>query len=146
MSCIFCVSNGYIRFNVVQCTHVSSQPTTQLEGYVPNVSTLRNHIICGYQGWFAYPGDGAPINKWKHWFSHPTEPSAEHLEVDMYPYMDEYDDEDLMESNMKHRDGSNVRFFSSARLNVVKKHFEWMRDYGEVLLATRSSFKSVFFS
>jgi hypothetical protein len=103
------------------------QPTTELEGYVPNVSTLRNQIICGYQGWFAYPGDGAPINKWKHWFSHPTDASAEYLEVDMYPFMEEYDESDLKESNLHHRDGSKVKFFSSARPNVVKKHFEWMR-------------------
>ena len=29
---------------------------------VPNDS-MTNLIISGYQGWFAYPGDGAPINK-----------------------------------------------------------------------------------
>jgi len=28
-------------------------------------TSLTNQIICGYQGWFAFPGDGAPINKWK---------------------------------------------------------------------------------
>eukprot|EP00956_Cyclotella_meneghiniana_P018858 scaffold31775_cov79-Cyclotella_meneghiniana.AAC.7 len=109
---------------------LSSVPTTELEGYVPNVSTLRNQIICGYQGWFTFPGDGASINRWKHWFSHPNDPSEENLDVDMYPHMDEYDDEDLMESNMHHKDGTKVKFFSSVRPNVVKKHFEWMRDYG----------------
>ncbi|KAL3791318.1 hypothetical protein HJC23_006047 [Cyclotella cryptica] len=108
----------------------TTSPTTELENYVPNVSTLRNQIICGYQGWFAYPGDGAAINKWKHWFSSDNYPSAEHLEVDMYPYMDEYNNEDLKESNVLHRDGTKAKFFSSARPNVVKKHFEWMREYG----------------
>ena len=70
------------------------------------------------------------MNRWKHWFSHPNDPSEENLDVDMYPHMDEYDDEDLMESNMHHKDGTKVKFFSSVRPNVVKKHFEWMRDYG----------------
>lgn len=93
------------------------------------MSTLRNQIICGYQGWFAHPNDGS-INRWKHWFSHPYDPSEENLDVEMYPHMDEYDDEDLMESNMHHKDGTKVKFFSSVRPKVVKKHFEWMREYG----------------
>lgn len=97
---------------------------------MPNVSTIRNQIICGYQGWFAWPGDGAPINKWKHWFSSSTDPSPEHIAVDMYPYMDEYDEEDLLESNVEHKDGTKAKFFSSARPNVVKKHFQWMQEYG----------------
>ena len=48
----------------------------------------------------------------------------------MYPYVDEYNVEDLKESNIQHSDGTKAKFFSSARPNVVKKHFEWMRDYG----------------
>lgn len=48
----------------------------------------------------------------------------------MYPYMDEYDESDLKESKIYHRDGTKAKFFSSARPNVVKKHFEWMRQYG----------------
>ena len=95
----------------------------------PNDS-MSNLIICGYQGWFAYPGDGAPINKWKHWFSHPNNPNINDLTVEMYPNMEEYDDEDLMESNILMRDGRKAKFYSAARPKVVLKHFEWMRDYG----------------
>jgi hypothetical protein len=97
---------------------------------VPSASTLTNQILCGYQGWFTYPGDGAPTNRWKHWFSSFTDPSLANLEVDMYPTTDEYDPADLAESNLLMRDGSRAKFFSSARPNVVMKHFEWMRDYG----------------
>ncbi|KAL7504285.1 hypothetical protein ACHAXN_001969 [Cyclotella atomus] len=94
---------------------------------VPNDS-MTNLILCGYQGWFAFPGDGAPIDKWKHWFS--KDPILNDLTVEMYPSVDEYDDEDLMASTIKMRDGSYAKFYSAARANVVKKHFEWMRDYG----------------
>ena len=79
----------------------------------PNDS-MTNLIICGYQGWFAYPGDGAPINKWKHWFSRPQDPSISDLSVEMYPYTEEYDDEDLVESNIFMKDGSRAKFYSAA--------------------------------
>jgi hypothetical protein len=96
---------------------------------VPN-DLMTNLILCGYQGWFAYPGDGSPIDKWKHWFNAPQDPSLGGLTVEMYPYNDEYDDDDLKGTNILMKDGSKAKLFSSARPNVVKKHFEWMRDYG----------------
>ena len=96
---------------------------------LPNDS-MSNLIICGYQGWFAFKGDGAAINKWKHWFSHPNDPKINDLTVEMYPTMDEYDDEDLIESNILMRDGSKAKFYSAFRPKVVLKHFEWMREYG----------------
>lgn len=48
----------------------------------------------------------------------------------MYPSMNEYDAADLLESNVLMKDSRKAKFFSSARPNVVKKHFQWMRDYG----------------
>lgn len=48
----------------------------------------------------------------------------------MYPHMDEYDAQDLKESNILMGDGSKAKFYSGYKPNVVKKHFEWMRDYG----------------
>ena len=93
-------------------------------------STLDNQIICGYQGWYSYPGDGAPVNKWKHWFSGATDPIAENLHVDMLPYTGEYDEADLRETNIQMKDGSKAKLYSAAKPNIVKKHFEWMKEYG----------------
>ena len=32
-------------------------------------------VTVGYQGWFAAPGDGAPVNRWWHWDqTSPTRP------------------------------------------------------------------------
>ena len=92
---------------------------------------LDNQIICGYQGWFGFPGDGAPIKRWRHWFRvNVTAPAYEDVTVDMYPTTDEYNVSDMKESGVLMRDGSYAKFFSSARPNVVLKHFEWMATYG----------------
>jgi hypothetical protein len=92
----------------------------------PNM--LDNQIICGYQGWYGFPGDGAPINRWRHWFR--SAPTYGNVTVDMYPSTDEYDVGDLKESSILMPDGSHAKFFSSARPKVVLKHFEWMATYG----------------
>ena len=82
-----------------------------------------------------FTGDGAPINRWKHWFrDQPVgEPQPTHTEsmIDLFPETDEYDDEDLKESTgIVLPDGSNAKFYSNVRPKVVLKHFEWMRTYG----------------
>ncbi len=98
------------------------------------LNMLDNQILCGYQGWFAFPGDGAPVNRWRHWFvpaaANMAAPLAGDLMVDVYPAIDEYDDADLHTSGIKMRDGSYAKFYSSARPNVVLKHFQWMQTYG----------------
>ena len=104
---------------------------TNAPTYAPaSANSLDKQSLCGYQGWFSYPGDGAPINKWKHWFSSNTDPSVEYLSVDQYPFLGEYEDADLQESNIRMKDGSYAKFYSAVKSNVVKKHFEWMKQYG----------------
>eukprot|EP00579_Thalassiosira_antarctica_P017962 CAMPEP_0201927842 /NCGR_PEP_ID=MMETSP0903-20130614/19609_1 /ASSEMBLY_ACC=CAM_ASM_000552 /TAXON_ID=420261 /ORGANISM="Thalassiosira antarctica, Strain CCMP982" /LENGTH=633 /DNA_ID=CAMNT_0048466135 /DNA_START=34 /DNA_END=1932 /DNA_ORIENTATION=+ len=96
-------------------------------------NTLSKQIICGYQGWFSFPGDGAPTNRWKHWFKNPGDPDApkiEELSIDSFPTTDEYDDEDLIETGIPMKDGSYAKFYSSVKPRVVMKHFEWMATYG----------------
>ena len=49
-------------------------------------------ITVGYQGWFACPGDGAPINGWWHW-SRERRPAAvaeQHARIVSWPDMREY--------------------------------------------------------
>ncbi len=48
----------------------------------------------------------------------------------MYPYLGDYDDDDLEDTNMLMGDGTNAKLYSSARPNVVRKHFDWMQEYG----------------
>lgn len=99
-----------------------------------NNNMLDNQIICGYQGWYSFPGDGAPTNRWRHWFKPPSAyvaaPLAGDLMVDMYPTTDEYNATDMKDSGIRMSDGSYAKFFSSARPNVVLKHFQWMQTHG----------------
>jgi hypothetical protein len=108
---------------------VSDSPEAAAVRVGPNM--LENQIICGYQGWFGFPGDGAPINRWRHWFrGNGTAPAYGNVTVDMYPTTDEYHVGDVKESSILMPDGSHAKFFSSARPKVVLKHFEWMATYG----------------
>ena len=109
----------------------SSQQLAEMADIVP-ANTLTNQILCGYQGWYAFPGDGAPINRWKHWFKNQpaninNHPDHTEAMMDMLPTEDEYDEEDMNESTgLVNADGSHPKFFSNARPRVVLKHFEWM--------------------
>ena len=103
--------------------------TADDDGHDEN-NMLDGTIVCGYQGWFGFPGDGAPMDDWRHWL-HRDRDGPGRPAVEMYPAIDEYDDDDLAPApHMRMGDGSGARFFSSARPNVVLKHFEWMRTYG----------------
>lgn len=111
--------------------YVSSQQLAEMADIVP-ANTLTNQILCGYQGWYTFPGDGAPINRWKHWFQNQpaninNHPDHTEAMVDMLPTEDEYDEEDMNESTgLVNADGSHPKIFSNARPRVVLKHFEWM--------------------
>src|SRR6185436_6882619 len=35
---------------------------------VVDTTTIENKLLMGYQGWFACPADGAPTDRWVHWF------------------------------------------------------------------------------
>jgi hypothetical protein len=87
-------------------------------------------MLTSHDWQFAYPGDGAPVDKWRHWFNAEQDPSVDNLTVEMYPSMDEYDDNDLTDlAPLTMRDGSKAKLFSSAKFGVVEKHFQWMREY-----------------
>ena len=110
--------------STMSSSHASSITAT-------STNMLDDKIICGYQGWFGYPGDGAPIRRWRHWFRvNGTAPTYDDVIVDMYPTIDEYDPNDVMETGINMPDGTRAKFYSSVRPNVVLKHFEWMREYG----------------
>ena len=95
------------------------------EGYS---STLTGKIMCGYQGWFNYPGDGADLG-WVHWGKNGKfEPG--YCSVDMWPDMDEYDEDEKKLTPFKYADGSAAHVFSSYNEKTVLRHFSWMEEYG----------------
>ncbi len=90
--------------------------------------TLTGKIMCGYQGWFNTPGDGANRG-WVHWGSgNRFEPG--YCTVDWWPDMSEYDANEKFVTGFRHADNSPAYVFSSYNEKTVLRHFDWMRQYG----------------
>src|SRR5262249_33732233 len=53
-------------------------------------STLTGKVMCGYQGWFATPGDGLGRG-WCHWSMDPKQFEPGHCKIDLWPDVSELD-------------------------------------------------------
>lgn len=90
--------------------------------------TLRGKIMCGYQGWFNCPGDGASRG-WVHYsVGGLFEPGA--CSIDLWPDMSEFDPDEKFPTSFVHSDGSTAYVFSSYVEKTVLRHFQWMQQYG----------------
>lgn len=107
---------------------VAVQPASE-NGNAPVVdaSTMTGKVMCGYQGWFNTPTDGAGRG-WIHWGRGAMEPGK--ANVEMLPDMSELDRDERVPTEFKLADGSTVEVFSSYNPKTVARHFKWMRDYG----------------
>jgi hypothetical protein len=87
-------------------------------------------ISVGYQGWFACPGDGAPINQWWHWSANGGQPpSPSNTTIASWPDMREFT-RGFNTAYANLGNGQPARLFSSYDQQTVDTHFKWMRDYG----------------
>ncbi|GAA2635517.1 discoidin domain-containing protein [Dactylosporangium fulvum] len=87
-------------------------------------------ISVGYQGWFACPGDGAPINQWWHWSRNGGQPpSPSNTTIVSWPDMRELT-RGYTTAYANLGNGQPARLFSSYDQQTVDTHFQWMRDYG----------------
>jgi len=93
-----------------------------------DTSTLNRKMLLGYQGWFACPGDGSPVNRWVHWFRSQT-PAAANATVDFLPDISELDPDELFDTSMTYSNGTPFRVYGAAKPKTVLRHFKWMRDY-----------------
>jgi hypothetical protein len=92
-----------------------------------NDYSLVGKIMCGYQGWFACPGDGSGRN-WVHWSHTSSAFDYTTVKVDMWPDTTEY-------ARKYQATGFTLGtppyyVFSSYDANTTMVHFKWMRDYG----------------
>jgi hypothetical protein len=86
-------------------------------------------ISVGYQGWFACPGDTAPINAWWHWSQNGGQPpSPGNTTIVSWPDMREFKGYSTAYANLGN--GQPAQLFSSYDQQTVDTHFRWMRDYG----------------
>ena len=90
-------------------------------------STLNRKLLMGYQGWFACPGDGSPMDKWVHWFSTQV-PVATNATVDFWPDVSELDPDELFATGMTMPDGSPAKVYAAWNQKTVVRHFKWMKD------------------
>ena len=94
---------------------------------VPSSNTLDKKVMFGYQGWFGMPTDGQPAhNWWLHWFE--GAPQHNNTTVDMWPYLADYPQSDLLATNMTYADGNPAKLFSSYNYSTVDEHFKWMQE------------------
>lgn len=89
---------------------------------------LKGRVVCGYQGWFTAPTDGAERG-WTHYQKQGKfEPG--HCSIDLWPDMTEYDEDERFATPFRHADGRVAQVFSSYHSKTVARHFRWMREYG----------------
>jgi hypothetical protein len=95
-----------------------------------DAKTIRGKVLCGYQGWFRCPGDGAEQG-WVHWSRDSRRIAAETLTFDMWPDMTEYSDEERFPvPGFTFPSGGQAYLYSSIHPRTIDRHFEWMRKYG----------------
>lgn len=101
-------------------------------GYAKNDSvdtaTLTGKVMCGYQGSFTCPDDGAELG-WSGW-GKGGKFDAENCAVDLWPDMSEYDKDECFATPFKKGFFGKASVFSSMNKKTVLRHFKWMRDYG----------------
>ncbi|UOF15599.1 hypothetical protein IEQ11_02725 [Lysobacter capsici] len=87
-------------------------------------------VSVGYQGWYAAPGDGAPINGWWHWskdWGRPPDPT--YNAIKSWPDMREYA-RGYPTNFAPLRNGQPATLFSSYDQDTVDVHFRWMQQHG----------------
>lgn len=108
---------------------LSNQSTT--DGFkASGVGDVVGKITVGYQGWFACPGDGSPINLWWHWSNDWSQaPSPSNNAIKSWPDVREYTSTfQTAYSNLNN--GSPAKLFSSYTQQTVNTHFLWMQQNG----------------
>ncbi len=94
-----------------------------------DTSTLTGKVMCGYQGWFNCEGDGAE-RSWVHWTKGRGALGPSNAKIDLWPDVSELGPEERFATGFKHTNGRSAEVFSSFKQATVRRHFEWMRDYG----------------
>jgi hypothetical protein len=94
------------------------------------VGDVLGKITVGYQGWFACPGDGAPIGGWWHWSRDRFQPpSPANTTIESWPDMREFD-HGYSTAYPNLGNGQPAQLFSSYDAQTVNTHFKWMQTYG----------------
>lgn len=88
--------------------------------------TYEGRVMCGYQGWFRAPDDGANEG-WGHYSSRGRFDSA-NVHLDFWPDVSEY--AKTYPTALTNQDGTVARVFSSWDESTTDLHFRWMQQSG----------------
>jgi F5/8 type C domain-containing protein len=113
----------------------SALAATALAGVVPTPADAASppgdvvgKITVGYQGWFAAPNDGSPINAWWHWSNNWGQaPSPSNTAITAWPDMRDYA-RGFPTAYRNLGNGQPATLFSSYDQSTVDTHFRWMRE------------------
>ncbi|CAN5899607.1 hypothetical protein BH23PLA1_BH23PLA1_11530 [soil metagenome] len=106
------------------------EPDTSAPAALIDATTMRQKVLCGYQGWFRCPGDPA-VEGWRHWSRDAKRIAPETLTFEMWPDLSESEeDEQYPAPGFTHPDGRPAHLFSSAHPRTVQRHFRWMAEHG----------------
>ncbi|WDF80330.1 hypothetical protein PQ469_09950 [Mucilaginibacter sp. KACC 22773] len=123
---------------IISCSkNKLSPPSTTSDGKIPKLKTTASSVgdvvgkvIVGYQGWFAAPGDGSPLNTWWHYasgdpFGVPTPTNAS---IISWPDVREYTSTYTASNFGNLGNGQPAKLFSSFNDQTVNTHFLWMQQ------------------
>jgi len=115
---------------IVTCSLAAATTHCAAADVTVDATTLRHKVMAGYQGWFRCPGDTANEG-WKHWSRNRQRVAPDTLTFEMWPDLTEFGgDEKFAAPGFTHADGSPAYLYSSAHPKTVRRHFEWMKQYG----------------
>ncbi|MFC1763890.1 glycoside hydrolase family 71/99-like protein, partial [Planctomycetota bacterium] len=128
------VHMGTAPFEDDRFLHAISRPWLRpndgpVKDFVDN-QTVVGKVMTGYQGWFRTPND-LEDKGWRHWGrSSSVDPDPTQITIDQWPYLDEYQPNDLYPAGkMVLENGEPAHLFSSTDYETVQRHFNWMRKY-----------------
>jgi hypothetical protein len=94
-----------------------------------DASTLTGKVMCGYQGWFNCPDDGAyPDRGWTH-YERDGKFEPGYCSIDFWPDVSEFDKDERFATAFKLPDGNFADVYSSRNRKTIDRHFRWMREY-----------------
>ncbi|MBE2282282.1 MAG: xylosidase/arabinosidase [Prosthecobacter sp.] len=102
---------------VCACVSISAQEKP--------ADTLTGKVMCGYQGWFATPGDGMGLG-WQHYSFR----EDGRCTIDLWPDTRDLNKDELHETPLRLAAGRPAAVFSSAHPQTVRRHFGWMSTHG----------------
>ncbi len=120
----FQMRDGVSREQILDATLEPYGGRSVHEGEKPQ---LVGSVMCGYQGWFSCPGDGAGRG-WYHWQKgRRFEPGS--CTIDLWPDVSELHPDERYQTAFQLENGQPAEVYSALTPETVDRHFLWMQEH-----------------